>query len=85
MAMREKAQANFRVYRNPRSQNIAQHKGYRAPADSLHNLPKLFGLPGLFFLALCIVGIIAGSTGLAITAGILAVLLLGIYFVLSSD
>lgn len=76
--MQEKARASSRVYSIHRSQNVAQHKGYRAPADSLHGLPWFIAKIGLIFLVLCIVGIAAGVTWLAIAGGILAALLFGL-------
>ena len=84
-AMREKARASFRVYSTHRSQSIAQQKGYRAPADSLHDLPRFVAMLGLPFLALCILGIATGITWLAITAGILAAFLFIFALVLSGS
>jgi hypothetical protein len=82
---REMARASFRGYRTHRSQRIARHKGYRVPADALSGLPRFVGMIGLVFLGLCIVGIVTGSVGLAIAAGIVAALLFVFALVLSGD
>lgn len=75
---------NFRISPHHRSQEIAQRNEHRQPADGhiFDGLILLLVLLGLGFLALFIVGLTIGSTGLAITGGILTGLML-LFFIVS--